>query len=40
VGAAAEERPGLALRCRIVLAAAAGETNTAIAERLGCNPNM
>jgi transposase len=28
----------LALRCRIVLAAAAGETNTAIAARLGCNP--
>src|SRR5712691_5105245 len=29
----------LALRCRIVLAAAAGETNTAIAGRLGCNPS-
>ena len=29
----------LALRCRIVLAAAAGETNTGIAERLGCNPS-
>ena len=29
----------LALRCRIVLAAAAGETNTAIAARLGCNPS-
>ena len=28
----------LALRCRIVLAAAAGETNTAIAGRLGCSP--
>src|SRR2546428_7406940 len=28
----------LALRCRIVLAAAEGETNTAIAARLGCNP--
>ncbi len=28
----------LALRCRIVLAAAAGETNTGIAGRLGCNP--
>src|SRR5436309_7045484 len=28
----------LAFRCRIVLAAAAGETNTAIAARLGCNP--
>ena len=28
----------LALRCRIVLAAAAGETNTGIAERLGCSP--
>src|SRR5437868_11198940 len=28
----------LALRCRIVLAAAEGETNTAIASRLGCNP--
>jgi len=27
----------LALRCRIVLAAAAGETNTGIAGRLGCN---
>ena len=29
----------LALRCRIVLAAAAEETNTAIAARLGCNPS-
>ena len=29
----------LAMRCRIVLAAAAGETNTAIAARLGCNPS-
>ncbi len=29
----------LALRCRIVLAAAAAETNTAIAARLGCNPS-
>ena len=29
----------LALRCRIVLAAAADETNTAIAARLGCNPS-
>src|SRR3989475_12443510 len=28
----------LALRCRIVLAAAGGETNTGIAARLGCNP--
>ncbi len=28
----------LALRCRIVLAAAEGETNTAIAARLGCHP--
>ncbi len=28
----------LALRCRIVLAAAEGETNTGIAGRLGCNP--
>src|SRR5438477_1524531 len=28
----------LALRCRIVLAAAGGETNTAIAARLGCSP--
>ena len=28
----------LALRCRIVLAAAAGETNTGIADRLGCTP--
>jgi transposase len=27
----------LALRCRIVLAAAGGETNTGIAARLGCN---
>jgi transposase len=31
--------PALALRCRIVLAAAEGETNTAIAGRLGCNPS-
>src|SRR2546425_11101195 len=29
----------LALRCRIVLAAAAGETNLGIAARLGCNPS-
>src|SRR5713101_3006326 len=29
----------LALRCRIVLAAAGGETNTGIAGRLACNPN-
>ena len=29
----------LALRCRIVLAAAAGETSTDIAARLGCNPS-
>ncbi len=29
----------LALRCRIVLAAATGEPNTAIAVRLGCTPN-
>ena len=28
----------LVLRCRIVLAAAAGETNAAIAARLGCSP--
>jgi transposase len=28
----------LALRCRIVLAAAEDETNTGIADRLGCNP--
>lgn len=29
----------LALRCRIVLAAAEGESSTAIAARLGCNPS-
>src|SRR5918997_114660 len=29
----------LALRCRIVLAAAEGETNTGIAARVGCNPS-
>jgi len=29
----------LALRCRIVLAAATGETNREIAARLGCNPS-
>ncbi len=29
----------LALRCRMVLAAAEGETNTAIAARLDCNPS-
>jgi transposase len=29
----------LALRCRIVLAAAEGETNSAIAARLSCNPS-
>ena len=29
----------LAFRCRVVLAAASGETNSEIAARLGCNPN-
>ena len=29
----------LAFRCRVVLAAAEGETNSAIATRLACNPN-